>query len=313
MNHIKKTLLASAILAVSQTTIGATLAHQTSPQKLIKAAGILLKTDGYELTLVDSSSGQLITNAKAISFTPDEVDCGKKLGFSYTKDKRTTISAAYTVLANKDSLEVTVKLYGRLDPGYGAPVVDLTCSSFGKLESKLAERIIHEAYNLPAEPEISQSDIAAPSPSAVIAPTAAEPEPSKPLISKPKTPDQAVVIFNAALNIEEINFRDAVTLRLDYENKTNKRIIGVSVRVIVKNAFGKETLNTKLDDEISIPAGGMTGNVSPWYWQDNPFIKDQPYDKMAASVQNDTAKITTKILKVIFEDGTSVTAPIPKK
>ena len=45
-------------------------------------------------------------------------------------------------------------------------------------------------------------------------------------------------------------------------------------------------------------------NNAYWKYEDNPFINGQPFDLMWQMAQQGTAKIETKVLKIVFTDGT---------
>ena len=49
---------------------------------------------------------------------------------------------------------------------------------------------------------------------------------------------------------------------------------------------------------------GKVSNVRLfYYWDDNEYISDQPYDKLLSLVTNKTGTIETKIIAIVFEDG----------
>lgn len=126
---------------------------------------------------------------------------------------------------------------------------------------------------------------------------------------KARYADEAVTIWDVSLqHLDADNsmqrYSPIVALTFHFKNNTDKKVIGVSVLCVIKNPFGKEVLRETYDNEVVIrPNERMKNNLS-WIMEDNQFIDDQPYDRLKLIAANGTARITTKVLKVIFEDGT---------
>src|SRR5204863_9106442 len=103
-----------------------------------------------------------------------------------------------------------------------------------------------------------------------------------------------------------------VLLTLDFENKIDKRIVGVLTDVTVKNPFGKAVLSQSFENEVTVPPKTKQRNEASWVFQDNPFINGEPYDKLWQIAQQGTAKIYVQIRKAILDDGTVLEAgPAP--
>jgi len=128
-----------------------------------------------------------------------------------------------------------------------------------------------------------------------------------------KTVDDAVEVWDKSLSLTEVNYSDAVALYLHYLNKTNKRVIGISVYVAIKNAFGKIVFQNTYEDEVVIEPNEKLRNDTYWHFDNNPFIAGEPFDLMWQMAQNGTAQISTSIRKVIFDDGTILTSNSKKK
>jgi hypothetical protein len=119
-----------------------------------------------------------------------------------------------------------------------------------------------------------------------------------------KYAEEAVEVWDTQLFDEEVNYSDAVTLYLHYQNRTNKKVVGVVINVTITNPFGKTVFEHTYEDEVVLQPLERLRNDTYWYFEDNQFIGDEPYDRMWQMAQNGTAKIKTKVQKVIFEDGT---------
>ncbi len=129
-----------------------------------------------------------------------------------------------------------------------------------------------------------------------------------------KYAEDAVTIWDKELKRADEKYNEAIGLFIDYKNNTMKTIIGISVQVEIVNPFGKTVYEDKFDDEVLLEPKEKMKNETYWKFEDNQFISNEPYDLMWKMADNGTAKINTKILKVIFEDGTSLQAkPITKK
>lgn len=128
------------------------------------------------------------------------------------------------------------------------------------------------------------------------------------LVKNPKTPDEALTIYDTTLLHRDINYRKAITLALHYKNKSAKRVTGVVSHVKITNAFGKTILSKTFEDETSVEPGKLHKADTYWHFDDNPFIAGEAYDLLWAAVDNNTAKVSTKVMKVVFEDGTTVSA-----
>lgn len=128
-----------------------------------------------------------------------------------------------------------------------------------------------------------------------------------------RTAKEAVAIWDTSLQHWDKDtsirrFSNYVALTFHYHNKTERKIIGVVVRCSIRNAFGKVMYQKTFEDEIIIKPKQRLRNTTFWTMKDNPFINGQSYDKLKMSAMNGTAKIKTKVLKVVFADGTVLKA-----
>jgi len=128
------------------------------------------------------------------------------------------------------------------------------------------------------------------------------------LIEQPTDLASAVTVFDTTMVVKKVDYSEAVTLTIKYENHTSKRVTGLVVSFVVKNGFGNVLHMATLQEDIAIEPGAKTDDESDWYWSDNPFIKGEPFDKMWQAAYNNTAKVEIKILKAVFEDGTILKA-----
>ncbi|MBU0700042.1 hypothetical protein KKE26_01905 [bacterium] len=139
------------------------------------------------------------------------------------------------------------------------------------------------------------------------------PKPEVKLIDQPKDLASAVTVFDTTMVVKKVNYNESVTLAIRYENHTSKRATGLVASIVVKNGFGNVLYATTLQEDVAIEPGAKTSGDMYWHWDDNQFIKGEPYDKMWQAASSNTAKVEVKILKVIFEDGTILKASVPQQ
>lgn len=123
------------------------------------------------------------------------------------------------------------------------------------------------------------------------------------LSQKVKFAEDALIVNNIWLAEEDKEYEKAIALYWSYTNLTDKKIIGVEITTEVVNAFGKVVYVETHEDEHVIESNEVETGGHGYIFSDNQFIHDQPYDRFLSMVRNGTAKYNTRILKVIFEDG----------
>jgi len=120
---------------------------------------------------------------------------------------------------------------------------------------------------------------------------------------------KAVTFVSAELRHQGEDYkRDIFSPRIEmhpvFKNGSGKTVTGIALRMTVRDAFGDVLIegNDNLDIRLD---PGKTGSAGTFYlWEDNPFIRTQPYDKMIGPVTAGTAKVEIDILKVVYSDGT---------
>lgn len=122
------------------------------------------------------------------------------------------------------------------------------------------------------------------------------------------TPEQALTVWDTTLIEDEHNYNRAVKLSLHYWNQTDKKVVGIKVKYDIKNAFDKLILSNTVEDEAVLEPSEKQRSTSFWVFPNNQFINNEPYDNLWQLAKNGTGKVQTKVLKVIFEDGTVLDA-----
>ncbi|HYH02426.1 MAG TPA: DUF3157 family protein [Bacillota bacterium] len=134
--------------------------------------------------------------------------------------------------------------------------------------------------------------------------TSTEPAGAPPAAVNARYAEEAIEVWDTQLLERKVNYSDAVVLYLHYLNRTNKKVVGIVVNVVISNPFGKTVFEHTYEDEVVVQPLERLRNDTYWYFTDNQFIRDEPYDRMWQMAENGTAKVKTQIQKVIFEDGT---------
>lgn len=100
-------------------------------------------------------------------------------------------------------------------------------------------------------------------------------------------------------------FNDRVELVPSFKNTSKKTVVAVAHTVSITDAFGDKIVDGESKLDIKIPPGKTVVSETFYTWEDNPFIKGEPYDKLIGPVSTGTAKATLNVTKVIYFDGTS--------
>ena len=91
-----------------------------------------------------------------------------------------------------------------------------------------------------------------------------------------------------------------------FQNNSNKTLTGLIYETTFLDSFGDVLYKTTMKDQLRVPPGKKNNMDGFWYWEDNPFIDGQPYDKLQAAAGAGTIKVKVKIKKAVFEDGSII-------
>jgi hypothetical protein len=119
-----------------------------------------------------------------------------------------------------------------------------------------------------------------------------------------------VTFVSAKLRVQEQDydkevFNSRVELHPTFRNGSKKTVIGIEHHFEITDAFGDVIVQGTDKLNVRIAAGKTASSGQFYFWQDNPFINNEAYDKLIGPVTNGTAKVTDTISKVIFADGSS--------
>jgi hypothetical protein len=69
------------------------------------------------------------------------------------------------------------------------------------------------------------------------------------------------------------------------------------------DAFGDAILEQEDKLDNAMQAGQTVQSKMYYFWEDNPFIHGEPHDKMLGPIANGTAKVTSRVSKIVYADG----------
>ena len=86
-------------------------------------------------------------------------------------------------------------------------------------------------------------------------------------------------------------------------NSTGKTIVGFKFRSEFKSAFGEEVFAFDGESSEKISADTPSTASTFYFFEDNQFIENEPYDKLKIFESAGTGSISTKVTAVVFEGG----------
>ena len=171
------------------------------------------------------------------------------------------------------------------------------CSSFDQ------KKIMAEWFGQNSSDENNDTSVSMVNNSASTLKNNREIEENKITVVEIKKPEEAVTVWDSSLLRVDSDYQQRLGLYVHYKNNTNKKIIGILVKVKIINPFGHTVYSSVYEDETVLEPNERLKNTKFWRFLNNPFIDNEPYDHLWQMADNGTAKIETTVLKVIFEDG----------
>ena len=86
-------------------------------------------------------------------------------------------------------------------------------------------------------------------------------------------------------------------------NSTAKTIVGFKFRSVFKSAFDEEVFAFDRESSERIAPDTASTASTFYFFEDNQFIENEPYDKLKIFESAGTGSISTKVTAVVFEDG----------
>lgn len=91
-----------------------------------------------------------------------------------------------------------------------------------------------------------------------------------------------------------------------FKNNSDKTLTGLVYEVTFLDSFGDVLYKTSCKDQLKLNPGNVNPMDAFWYWEDNEFMPNQPYDKLQAAAGAGTIKVQVTIQKAVFSDGSVI-------
>lgn len=119
-----------------------------------------------------------------------------------------------------------------------------------------------------------------------------------------------VTQVKAVLRIQRVDpqkrvYNPRIELIPTFKNDTKKTVVAIEHTLVVTDAFGDKIIDGVSKLDIKIPPGKTVESEQIYWWEDNQFIQNQPFDKLQGPVSTGVAKATLEVKKAVFSDGTS--------
>lgn len=86
-------------------------------------------------------------------------------------------------------------------------------------------------------------------------------------------------------------------------NLSEREILGIEFATRYMNVFGDTLHEGKIVLEGSIEPFATNPQTTYWYLENNPYISDQPYNRISSSASAGTLRISIAVTRIAFEDG----------
>lgn len=100
-------------------------------------------------------------------------------------------------------------------------------------------------------------------------------------------------------------FSPRVELVPTFKNEAKKTVVAIEHTLTITDAFGDKVIDSVAKLDIKIPPGKTVQSESFYYWEDNQFIPNEPFDRLYGPVNTGVAKATLIVKKAVFADGTT--------
>lgn len=106
-------------------------------------------------------------------------------------------------------------------------------------------------------------------------------------------------------------YSENIWFKFLFQNESEQAITGIEFTARFYDGFGDlvhETEPLKLNETIAVGEGSSPLS-NYFYYENNEFISDEPFDKLVGGVRNDTIAVETRVARVVLEDGQVVEFP----
>ena len=119
----------------------------------------------------------------------------------------------------------------------------------------------------------------------------------------------SVVMTDVSLRIQDKDpssqvYNDRIEIQPTFKNNTQKTVVALEHTLVVTNAFGEPVVDGKSKLDIKIAPGQTVVSDNFYFFDDNPFIHDEVFDKLSGPIRTGVAKARMTVTKAVFSDGT---------
>jgi hypothetical protein len=88
-----------------------------------------------------------------------------------------------------------------------------------------------------------------------------------------------------------------------FQNEMTKTVVGFKFKTTFRSAFGDEIFSFEGESSERIGVNKVSTAATYYFFEDNQFIADEPYDRLKIFESSGTGTISTVVTAVVFEDG----------
>jgi hypothetical protein len=122
------------------------------------------------------------------------------------------------------------------------------------------------------------------------------------------TSSSPITLTNIALrtqgkDLERRVYSQRVEAVPTFKNGSTKTVVAIEHTLVIADAFGEKVVDGRSKLDIKIAPGKTVRSETFYFWEDNQFINDEPYDRLYGPVGTGVAKATIVVTKAVFSDG----------
>ena len=91
-----------------------------------------------------------------------------------------------------------------------------------------------------------------------------------------------------------------------FRNNHTIEMTGVEYQVVFRDAFGDVLYQTELRFQSRLQPNEVSEMDRYWYWEDNAFVDEEPYDHLQAAASAGTIKVEVTLKRAVFADGSII-------
>lgn len=120
----------------------------------------------------------------------------------------------------------------------------------------------------------------------------------------------AISLAKVVLRLQEEDprkriYNSRVELIPTFKNDTKKTVVAIEHTISITDAFGDKIVDGRSKLDIKIPPGKTVESEMIYWWDNNPFIQNEPFDKLQGPVGTGVAKASLIVTKAVFSDGST--------